>query len=98
MTQIRITGGQILLVNFLDHMGLGQAQQFVIAFDEQFAARPGEIDEAPLRPAAVVFLGQLVLLDHGAHRAVQDQDAPGHQVAQQQFGSGGDFRLHRHIF
>ena len=65
-------GSQVLLMDFLDDVRLRQRQQLIIALDEQLPAGAGEVLEAL---AAIVFLGQLVLLDHGAHCAIQDQDA-----------------------
>ena len=50
-------------------VGLGQDEQVVVALQ---VARP--VGEAL---AAEVGLGQLVLLDHGAHGAVEDEDALG---------------------
>jgi hypothetical protein len=36
--------------------------------------------------AAIILLGQLVLLDHRPHGAIQNQDALGQQVSQKGFG------------
>ncbi len=60
-------GFQVGLVNVLDDLRLGQRQQVVVALE---VARP--VAE-PF--AAVAGLVELVALDHGAHGAVQDQDA-----------------------
>ncbi len=79
---------QVALMDCADDLRLGQGEQLVVAAHEQFAstlaaAIAGKTDEAPLRPAAIIFFRQLVLLDHGAHRAIQYQDAFGQQIAQQ---------------
>ena len=50
-----------------DHIRPDQGQQFVVAL--QILAVAGEALAAEIR------LAQLVALDHGAHGAVQDQDA-----------------------
>ena len=58
---------QVGLLDLGDDLRLAQQQQIVVAFD---VARPvGETR------ATVVGLFQLVALDHGAHAAVEDQDA-----------------------
>ena len=85
-------GRQVALVDFLDHLRLGQGQQFVVALDEQLAraaaGRGGEIGEAAVRAAAVGRFVQFVLLDDGAHRAVEDHDAARQDFAQQGFDRG----------
>ena len=63
--------GHILLVNFLNDVRLSQRQQFIIAFDENLFAGHREIGKAR---AAIIFLTQLVALNHGAHRTVEDQN------------------------
>ena len=55
-------------VDLADDLRLGQHQQVVVALE--VAAR-----QSAKRCAAVIGLAQLVALDHGAHGAVQDQDA-----------------------
>ncbi len=60
-------GIQVGLLDRGDDLGLAQQQQVVVALD---VARP--VGEAR---ATVVGLVQLVALDHGAHAAVEDQDA-----------------------
>jgi len=62
-------GCEILLVDVLDDLWLGQHEEIVVALH---VARP--IGEAG--PAIVGFL-ELVTLDHGAHGAVDDEDALG---------------------
>ena len=57
-----------------DHRRAGQHQQIVVAL-EVFRV----VEEAL---AAVVRLAQLLLLDHRAHRAIQDQDAFGEKLAE----------------
>ena len=92
---------QVLFVNFLNDTRLGQRQQFIVALDEQFPAtgcpmllatattiatgakRPLKIGKAF---AAIIRLGQLVTLDHGAHGTIQHHDATRKNLAQ------GDFR------
>ncbi len=76
LDQVRARG-QVLLVDLADDLGARQQQQFVVALHVHRMA--GEA------LAAVLRLGQLVALDHGAHRAVQDQDA----LAQQRGQVGG---------
>ena len=61
------TRRKVLLVYFLDNMRLRQHQQFVVAFDVV-----GEIRETC---AAIRFFIQLVALDHGAHRAIEHENA-----------------------
>ncbi len=70
------TGGEVLLVNGCDDGRLRQRQQLVIAFDV--------VREAGKARAAIGRLIQPVLLDHGAHGAVKDQDAA--------FQQGAEFR------
>ena len=70
-------GSQIVGMNLGNHLRTGDREQLVVAFDVV-----GEVGQ-PL--AAVVGLGELVALDHGAHGAVEDQDAPGEQLAQADF-------------
>ncbi|MCY1284935.1 hypothetical protein D9M70_338560 [compost metagenome] len=60
-------GVQVGLLDGLDHVRAAQQQQVVVALH---VARP--VGEAG---AAVVLFLQLVALDHGAHAAVEDQDA-----------------------
>ena len=62
-------GGEVLLVDFANHVGPRQAEQVVVALEVL-----GVIAKAF---AAKVLLGQVVSLDHRAHRAVEDQDAMG---------------------
>ena len=82
-------GRQVALVDFLDHVGPGQGQEFVIALDEQLAGagthRGRKIGETL---AAVLGFAQLVLLDDGAHGAVEDHDAARQYIAQQGLGRG----------
>ncbi len=85
-------GRQIFLVDSADDVRLGQRQQFVIAFDEQLAAGAGEVNETTVGAAAIIFFRQLILLDHGAHRAIQDQDALREQLAQAGFSGQGSGR------
>ena len=67
-------GLQIGGVNLADDRRLGQRQQIVVALEIA-----GPVAEAF---APVVGFLQAVALDHGAHRAVQDQDAAGQEVGQ----------------
>ena len=67
-------GLQIGGVNLADDRRLGQRQQIVVALEIA-----GPVAE-PFAP--VVGFLQAVALDHGAHRAVQDQDAAGQEVGQ----------------
>ena len=63
------TGREVLLVDVLDDLRLRQYQEVVVALD---VARP--VRKAL---AAIARLIQLVALDHGAHGAIDDQDAIG---------------------
>ncbi len=73
-------GFQIGAVNLLDDTRLRQAEQIVAA-----AQVLGMRAEAL---AAKVGLAQPIGLDHGAHRPVQDEDAPLEQFFEQTVGSG----------
>ncbi|MCY1249379.1 hypothetical protein D9M72_629070 [compost metagenome] len=89
--QVR-AGGQVAFVDLLDHLRLRQRQQLVVTLDEQLArtavGRSREVGEAAGWAATVSHFIQLVLLDDGAHRAVQEHDALGEHVAQLGFGLG----------
>ena len=61
------TGGEILAVNLAYHLRPRQQQEIVVALE---IARP--VGKAF---AAIIRLGQRVALDHGAHGAVEDEDA-----------------------
>ncbi|MNK92639.1 hypothetical protein D3C87_1127690 [compost metagenome] len=65
---------QVLAVDLGDHIGPHQGQQLVVAL--HVLAVAGEA------LAAEVRLAQLVALDHGAHGAVQDQDALAQQAGE----------------
>ena len=69
---------QILAMDAADYVWLGQHQQVVIAFYVNWVVSEGAartvIIAVQLR-AAIMRLGQLVALNHGAHGSVQDQDA-----------------------
>ena len=71
------TGGQVFFVDVADHVRPGQRQQLVVALYV-----PMEVFETvslAIRPAVtratVLRFGQFEALHHGAHRAVQDDDA-----------------------
>ena len=66
------TGGQILLVNFLDHLRLRQHQQLVVALDV--------VDVCGKTLATIFGFAQLVALDHGTHRTVEYGDATLEQI------------------
>ena len=67
-------GLEILAMDFLDDVRPGQTEQIVVAFD---IARP------ILEPfAAIRRLVEAIGLDHGAHRAVEDDDALAQQAQQ----------------
>ena len=68
------TGSQILAVDVRHDVGTGEAQQVVVALQLS-----GYILE---NLAAKIGFSQVVLLYHGAHRTVQNQDAPAHQLLQ----------------
>jgi hypothetical protein len=70
-------GGQVLLVDAADDLGPREHQQLVVPL---YVDRV--VGEAR---AAEVRLGELVALDHRAHRAIEDQDAAGEQLAQAGF-------------
>ena len=67
-------GSEILFVDFADDLRLGQRQQIVVALHIV-----GEVFEAL---AAIRRLVQIVVLDHRAHRAVENQDAAFEQFGQ----------------
>jgi len=69
---------QVSQVDGTDDVGLGQHQQVVVALEVT-----GPVGEAL---AAEVSLAQPVLLDHCAHRAVEDEDMP-RQLGLKLFGS-----------
>jgi hypothetical protein len=58
---------QVFAVDALDDLGLGEHQQVVVALEVLVPVLEAF--------AAVVGFAQLVALDHGAHRTVEDQDA-----------------------
>ena len=60
-------GGQVLLMDALNDIGPCQHQQVVVAFEVLRVVGQAR--------AAEIRLGELFPLDHGAHRAVQDDDA-----------------------
>ena len=66
-------GLQVAAVDAGDGLGLGDRQQVVAALEVAMVG--GELR------AAVVGLAELELLDHGAHRAVEDGDASGEEFA-----------------
>ena len=70
-------GSQIAGMDLGNHLRTGDREQLVVAFDVV-----GEVGQ-PL--AAIVGFGELVALDHGAHGTVEDQDAPGEQLAKADF-------------
>jgi hypothetical protein len=61
-------------VDAADHVGPRQAQQVVVALEVLAVGRKAL--------AAIVGFDQLAALHHGAHGAVEDQDALRHQGAQ----------------
>ena len=65
-----------------DDVGAGQAEEVVVAEERLRVGAGGEV------VAAKVVLAQLVTLDHGAHRAVEHQDAVG-----EEFVDGGSGHL-----
>jgi hypothetical protein len=73
-------GSQVLVVDLADHIGPGELQQVVVAL--QILAVVGKAR------AAKVGFAELVALDHGAHRAVDDDDA-----LRQQGRQGGAARV-----
>ena len=70
-------GGEIAGMDFGDHLRTGDREQLVVAFDV--------VREVGQPLAAIVGLGQLVALDHGAHGTVEDQDALCEQLTQADF-------------
>ena len=86
-------GGEIAFVDFLDHLRLGERQQLVIPLHEQLALA-GALGRREGREtlAAVGRFIELVLLDDGAHRAIQDHDAAREDLAQLGFDRGDDRR------
>ena len=67
-------GFKILLVNLADHVGPGELQQLVVAF-QGFRVVAETL-------AAIVVLAEPVALDHRAHRAVEDDDALAQDLGQ----------------
>ncbi len=78
-------GGDILRVNLANDLRLGKHEQIIVSL---------EILAGPIREAVapVVGLLQFVLLDHRAHRSVQNDDALGQEVAKGFFGGGDHFK------
>ncbi|MNT44864.1 hypothetical protein D3C72_1814120 [compost metagenome] len=76
--------GQVPLVNVANHVGPRDAEQLVVALHiarkvlEPVPHRAG----AGVALAPVLRLAQLEALDHGAHGAVEDDDALGEDVGQ----------------
>ena len=65
-------GRQVVRVDVADDLRLGQHQQVVVALEIRRM-----VGEAR---TAVARLVQVVALDHGAHRAVDDEDATGEEI------------------
>jgi len=82
-------GGEVLLVDLAEHVGPREHQHLVVALQVLVV-----VLEAL---AAVVGLGELVALDHRAHRAVEDGDAVLQQGGQALGSCVGD-GLHAAIF
>ena len=59
-------------MNAFDQLGLGEVEQVVVAFE----VLPPVAEVL----AAIVRFGQLVLLDHRAHRTVDHDDAPAQEL------------------
>ena len=76
---------EILRVDLLDDVRLGEVQRVVI--EAQIARVMGEF------LAAIIGFGQVAGLDHGAHGAIEHQDAPAHPV--EQFGANLFAVIHR---
>ena len=72
---------EIGVVNLRDQLGPGEREQFVIAF--HITRVTGKLR------AAVLLFGEPVLLNHGAHRAIQNEDAAGKKRTQDGFSIGG---------
>ena len=72
-------------MNVFDYLGLCDVQQVIVAF---------EIFAAPIRKprAAKIGLRQLALLNHRAHRPINDHDALAQQTLQ--FGGPVQFCVH----
>ena len=72
-------GGNVFAMNLANDVRLREHEKVVVAL---------QILPLPIRKAlsAIVGLLQLVLLDHGPHRAVQNKDALSEQVAKGFFG------------
>src|SRR5690606_17976991 len=70
-------GRQVGAVHAGDDVGAGQGEEVVVALEvvRGAVARVPAVDSAGEALAAVVGLGQAGALDHGAHGAVDDQDA-----------------------
>jgi hypothetical protein len=68
-------GLEIAGVNLFDHLWLGELEELEVAF-EIFRRVPGEARTAKL------FLREFVLLHHGPHRAIENNDASAEQVGE----------------
>ena len=77
-------GGDVFRVNLANDLRLGEHEEVVVSLE----ILAGPIGEAV---ATVVGLLQLVLLDHRAHRAVEEDDALREQIAKGFFGGGDHF-------
>ena len=75
-------GIEVGAVDLADHVGAREAQQVVVA--EEGDGVGGEV------VAAEVGLGERVALDHGAHRAVEDQDTLLEEALERGTGRLGD--------
>jgi hypothetical protein len=53
-------------MNVLDDTGLGHAKNIVVVFQLLRMVRE--------QGASIIFFSKLVLLDHGAHRSIEDED------------------------
>ena len=78
-------GFEVLRVDLLDDVRLGEVQRVVV--EAQIARVMGEF------LAAVIGFDQVAGLDHGAHGAIEHQDAPVHPV--EQFGANLFAVVHR---
>ena len=58
---------EICLMNFFDHLGFGEGEEVIVAFDVL----------VPIGKflTTIIFFPEFVALDHGAHGAINDQDA-----------------------
>jgi len=79
-------------MNRLNNVRLRQCQQLIVTFDENFFSRHGKVCETL---AAIIFLAELVALNHGAHCTIKNQNTARHQLSQLRLNRGNSVAFHR---